>query len=167
MENIRTYDLSSTQELESEILSLLSSVTDPEIPVLTIADLGLVRDIVIHPHEIEVILTPTYSGCPAMDAIAMDIKMRLLAAGHTQVKITYVLQPAWTTDWMSDDGKRKLREYGIAPPPRFKDKENHIVACPQCGSSHTKLVSEFGSTACKSLWQCLDCLEFFDHFKCH
>ncbi len=167
MENIRTYDLASNTNLETEILAEVAQVTDPEIPVLTIADLGLVRKIIIHPNEVEVIITPTYSGCPAMDAIAMDIKMRLLAAGHPKVKITYVLQPAWTTDWMTEEGKKKLREYGIAPPPRFRDKDNHIVSCPQCGSAHTKLVSEFGSTACKSLCQCLDCLEFFDHFKCH
>ena len=152
---------------EKEVWSILSEVCDPEIPVLTIMDLGVLRKVAVRDDEVEVTITPTYSGCPAMDAISMDIKMRLLEAGYKKIKIISVLDPAWTTDWMSEDGKRKLREYGIAPPPRLRDKESAVLLCPQCGSSHTKLVSEFGSTACKSLCQCLDCLEFFDHFKCH
>ena len=153
--------------LEKELLPLISEVCDPEIPVLSIIDLGLLRDILIHNEEIEIVLTPTYSGCPAMDAIAMDIKMRLLAAGHAKVKVTYKLQPAWTTDWMTAAGKQKLEEYGIAAPPRLRDKEHFQLSCPRCHSTRTKIVSEFGSTACKSLCQCNDCLEFFDHFKCH
>lgn len=152
---------------KEDIIALLSEVCDPEIPVLSIMDLGVVRDVVLQDEEVEVIITPTYSGCPAMDAISMDIRMRLLAAGVKNIKITSVLQPAWTTDWMSEEGKRKLKEYGIAPPPRFREKDSTPLACPRCGSVHTKTISEFGSTACKSLCQCEDCLEFFDHFKCH
>jgi ring-1,2-phenylacetyl-CoA epoxidase subunit PaaD len=152
---------------KEDIIALLSEVCDPEIPVLTIMDLGVVRDVVISDDEVEVVITPTYSGCPAMDAISMDIRMRLMAAGISKLKINTVLNPAWTTEWMSEEGKRKLREYGIAPPPRLRDKENAPLACPRCGSVHTRTVSEFGSTACKSLCQCEDCLEFFDHFKCH
>lgn len=152
---------------KEDIMALLAEVCDPEIPVLTIMDLGVVRDVVLHDDETEIIITPTYSGCPAMDAISMDIRMRLMAAGAGKVKITTVLNPAWTTDWMSEEGKRKLNEYGIAPPPRLRDKENAVLACPRCGSVRTKTISEFGSTACKSLCQCEDCLEFFDHFKCH
>jgi ring-1,2-phenylacetyl-CoA epoxidase subunit PaaD len=167
LENIRTYDLNASEEIKQEISSLLKDVTDPEIPVLTIEDLGLIRNIHVGEHEIEVVLTPTYSGCPAMDAIAMDVKMKLLSEGHPRVKVSYALQPAWTTEWMSEEGKRKLREYGIAPPPRFKDKDSAPLSCPKCSSINTEVVSEFGSTACKSLCQCLDCLEFFDHFKCH
>ncbi|MFZ9426696.1 MAG: hypothetical protein ACO29A_04810 [Ilumatobacteraceae bacterium] len=93
--------------------------------------------------------------------------MKLLEHGHTNVKVSYALQPAWTTEWMSEEGKRKLKEYGIAPPPRFKDKDTAVLGCPRCSSINTRVVSEFGSTACKSLCQCMDCLEFFDHFKCH
>jgi ring-1,2-phenylacetyl-CoA epoxidase subunit PaaD len=152
---------------KEEILSLLSEVCDPEIPVLTIMDLGVVREVIPGEDGAEIIITPTYSGCPAMDAISMDIRMRLMEAGVGKIKITTVLNPAWTTDWMSEEGKRKLKEYGIAPPARLKDRENAPLACPRCGSVHTKTISEFGSTACKSLCRCEDCLEFFDHFKCH
>jgi ring-1,2-phenylacetyl-CoA epoxidase subunit PaaD len=145
------------------IREILDQVTDPEIPVLTIADIGIIRDVKIHGDEIEVIITPTYTGCPAMDMIAMNIKMALLENGYGNVKISTVLAPAWTTDWMSEAGKIKLKEYGIAPPKRG----SLLVQCPQCNSANTKLLSEFGSTACKSLYQCNDCKEPFDHFKCH
>ena len=151
------------------ILTILNQVTDPEIPVLTIGDLGIVRDIIIHePNQIEVIITPTYSGCPAMDMISMNIRLALFEAGYTNLKITTVLSPAWTTDWMTVSGKEKLKQYGIAPP---KGNAGEIpedgIECPQCASHDTRLISAFGSTACKALYQCNDCKEPFDYFKCH
>lgn len=149
------------------IYEKLAAVTDPEIPVLTILDLGIVRDVVIHDDEVEIVITPTYSGCPAMDAIATDIRFRLMEAGHKKVRITTVLHPAWTTDWMTEEGKKKLEEYGIAPPARLLKQGEEEIRCPQCHSKNTKIISPFGSTACKELCQCNDCLEFFDHFKCH
>lgn len=155
---------------EETIRKILEEVTDPEIPVLTIADMGIVRDVKVHDNEIEVIITPTYTGCPAMDMIAMNIKLALLEHGYKKVKITSVLAPAWSTDWMSEEGKKKLKEYGIAPPVGRSNNENKtplIVECPQCHSTHTKVISEFGSTACKALYQCQDCKEPFDYFKCH
>lgn len=152
---------------KAEIWSILETVTDPEVPVLTIIDLGIVRDVKINGEEIEVIITPTYTGCPAMDMIAMNIKMELLGKGYKKIKVTSVLSPAWTTDWMSDAGKRKLQDYGIAPPDKKFSIPKDGVECPLCHSPHTKLVSEFGSTACKALYQCNDCKEPFDYFKCH
>jgi ring-1,2-phenylacetyl-CoA epoxidase subunit PaaD len=157
------------------IWQLLETVTDPEIPVLTIGDLGIVRDVIVSPaadgEAVEVIITPTYSGCPAMDMIAMNIRMALLEQGFKHITITSVLSPAWTTDWMSDAGKQKLKAYGIAPPVgrsiNTEVLETLQPQCPQCGSSHTKLLSAFGSTACKALYQCEDCKEPFDYFKCH
>jgi ring-1,2-phenylacetyl-CoA epoxidase subunit PaaD len=166
--------VSTTTIEEKKIWSVLETVTDPEIPVLSITELGILRDIKVNGEEIEVIITPTYTGCPAMDMISMNIKMALLEQGYKKVKITSVLSPAWTTDWMSDEGKRKLKEYGIAPPnPKqqvcdqklFADAE--AVQCPHCNSYHTHRISEFGSTACKALYQCDDCKEPFDYFKCH
>jgi len=151
-----------------KIKKILESVCDPEIPVLTIADLGILRDVHIHDNQIEVIITPTYTGCPAMDMITMNIKMALLEAGFSNVKVTAVLSPAWTTDWMSEEGKRKLEAYGIAPPATRSDRPGlTVIHCPQCHSADTRLISEFGSTACKSLYQCNDCKEPFDYFKCH
>ena len=154
-----------------DIWRILEEVTDPEIPVLTITDLGIVRDVKLNDDEVEIIITPTYSGCPAMDMIAMNIKLALLENGYNNIKITSVLAPAWTTDWMSEEGKRKLKEYGIAPPEgeagRFQRPESLQIQCPQCNSHNTKLISEFGSTACKALYQCNDCKEPFDYFKCH
>ena len=147
-----------------KIWKLLEEVSDPEIPVLSVIDLGIIRDVKITGDETEIIITPTYSGCPAMDAISMDIKFKLIENGYRNVKITSVLSPAWTTAWMSDEGKRKLNEYGIAPPGNSPDL---LPACPQCGSGDTKLLSQFGSTSCKSLFQCNDCKEPFDQFKCH
>jgi len=146
------------------ILSVIESVTDPEIPVISVMDLGIVRDVKIDGDEVEVVITPTYSGCPAMLEIERDINNALKQAGIQKVKITTVLSPAWTTEWMTEEGKRKLEEYGIAPPnPTHPDE----IACPQCKSKNTSLVSQFGSTACKSLYKCNDCLEPFDYFKCH
>lgn len=161
-----------TNHIETkEIWELLQSVFDPEIPVLSVVDLGVVRDIVVQDNAVEVIITPTYSGCPAMDMISMNIKMELLSHGYRNVKINQMLSPAWTTDWMSENGKRKLKEYGIAPPigKSFEKKylEQLKVECPHCGSTNTKLISEFGSTSCKALFQCDDCREPFDYFKCH
>ena len=153
---------------------LLETVSDPEVPVLSVIDLGIIRDIKLNNDEAEVIITPTYSGCPAMDVISMNIKMALLSHGFKNVKITSMLSPAWTTDWMSDEGKRKLKEYGIAPPnPKQQVCDEKLFAaaeavqCPHCNSYHTHRISEFGSTACKALYQCDDCKEPFDYFKCH
>ena len=155
-----------------DILTILENVCDPEVPVLTIQDLGIVRDVrVISEQEVEVIITPTYSGCPAMNTISMNIKFELLAHGFEQVIVTDILSPAWTTDWMRESGKQKLKAYGITPPqynivanPRESEA---VIPCPVCNSTHTKLLSQFGSTACKALYKCNDCLEPFDYFKCH
>ena len=156
---------------KEELWKLMETVYDPEIPVLSVIDLGIVRDINIYKEEIEIIITPTYSGCPAMDVIAMNIRMALVKEGFTSIKISHQLSPAWTTDWMTEAGKQKLKSYGIAPPSaKTFDKnylENLVVECPLCRSKNTKLISQFGSTACKALYQCLDCLEPFDYFKCH
>jgi ring-1,2-phenylacetyl-CoA epoxidase subunit PaaD len=159
---------------KSEIFNLLEQVPDPEVPVLTIIDLGIVRDVKINDEQIEVVITPTYSGCPAMDMIAVNIKAIMQDNGYDNVSIKLVLSPAWTTDWMSENGKKKLKAYGIAPPVGVtSDKrlllggEERLVCCPLCDSNSTRLISQFGSTACKSLYQCKDCLEPFDYFKCH
>ena len=156
------------------IWKILKDIPDPEIPVLTVLDLGIIREVLLHDDEAEVIITPTYSGCPAMDMITMNIRMALLENGFKNVKVSTVLSPAWTTDWMSEEGKRKLKEYGIAPPNSRQQVCNNdlfalheAVQCPQCNSYHTRRISEFGSTACKALYQCLDCKEPFDYFKCH
>jgi ring-1,2-phenylacetyl-CoA epoxidase subunit PaaD len=147
-------------------------VTDPEIPVLTIDDLGVLRGIEIASDgEIEVAITPTYSGCPAMQTITLDIEVALAKAGFPGARIKTQLAPAWTTDWMSEAGREKLRDYGIAPPAGKASRralfgEETPLACPRCGSSRTTKVSEFGSTACKAHWRCEACLEPFDAFKC-
>ena len=156
------------------ILSYLEEINDPEVPVLSIVDLGIVRDIKMNEGEIEIIITPTYTGCPAMDMIATSIRILLSTLGFKHYKITQTLSPAWTTDWMSEKGKRKLKEYGIAPPnPKQQVCDEKLFApheavqCPHCNSLHTHRISEFGSTACKALYQCDDCKEPFDYFKCH
>lgn len=156
------------------IRAILEQVTDPEIPVVTIHDLGILRDIKLKPDGgIEVYITPTYNGCPAMDMITVNIKSVLQEAGYTDVLVISVLDPAWTTDWISDEGRKKLLHYGISPPAQkshekaFLLGEKPAVICPLCHSFHTELVSLFGSTPCKSLYKCLDCLEPFDYFKCH
>jgi ring-1,2-phenylacetyl-CoA epoxidase subunit PaaD len=158
-----------TEAEEKKIRAILETVTDPEIPVLTITDLGILRDVHFSGDEIEVIITPTYTGCPAMDMISMNIRLALIEHGYKHVKITSVLSPAWTTDWMTEDGKRKLKEYGIAPPIASSDHLGltKAIVCPRCNSQNTKLISQFGSTACKALYQCNDCKEPFDYFKCH
>ncbi len=159
---------------KEKINQILDEVCDPEIPVLTVRDLGIIRDVNISEKgEVEVVITPTYSGCPAMNTIEVNIRAALQEAGIEPVQVNTVLSPAWTTDWMSEEGRQKLKAYGIAPPVgSSSDKsllfgEEKIVPCPQCGSTHTRLVSQFGSTACKSMYQCKDCLEPFDYFKCH
>lgn len=160
------------------IWSILSTVSDPEVPVLSVIDLGIIRDIKIVTANgedgIEVVITPTYSGCPAMDVIRMNIRMVLLEHGYKNVQITTVLSPAWTTDWMTENGKQKLKAFGIAPPnPKQQVCNTHLFAedeavqCPLCNSYNTRRISEFGSTACKALYQCNDCHEPFDYFKCY
>jgi ring-1,2-phenylacetyl-CoA epoxidase subunit PaaD len=155
------------------IREILETVPDPEVPVLSIIDLGVLRDIKINGPQIEVVITPTYSGCPAMDMIRANIRMVLMEHGYDDVAVTTVLSPAWTTDWMSEQGKEKLKAYGIAPPhPKQQVCHTSLFAeeaiqCPHCHSYNTRRVSEFGSTACKSLYQCNACHEPFDYFKCH
>lgn len=150
-----------------------ATVSDPEIPVLSIDDLGVLRDLKIAADGVlEVFITPTYSGCPAMNMIALELELALEKAGFDRVTVTTVLSPAWTTDWMSEDGKRKLKEYGIAPPSNRRASRGALfgadeVACPRCGSVRTTRLAEFGSTSCKALWRCEDCREPFDYFKCH
>jgi ring-1,2-phenylacetyl-CoA epoxidase subunit PaaD len=147
-----------------------AAVVDPEIPVLTVADLGVLRDVKIDNDTAEAVITPTYSGCPAMATIALDIELALEKAGFHAPKVTTVLSPAWTTDWMSEQGKAKLEAFGIAPPERRAGRRALFaqtpVACPRCGSADTARVSEFGSTPCKALYRCRACAEPFDYFKC-
>ena len=149
------------------LYAYLEEIKDPEIPVLSIIDLGIVRDIYLNDDEVEVVITPTYTGCPAMDMIATAIRIELSTLGFKKVKVTQTLGPAWTTDWMSEEGKRKLKDYGIAAPDKRFAIAKDGVECPHCNSNNTKLISEFGSTACKALFQCNDCYEPFDYFKCH
>jgi ring-1,2-phenylacetyl-CoA epoxidase subunit PaaD len=158
---------------EKEIWNILEEVKDPEVPVLSVIDLGIIRSIKTLDDKIDIIITPTYSGCPAMDVIAMDIRLKLIERGYRNVSVQQQLSPAWTTDWMSEEGKQKLKAFGIAPPnpkQQFCTSEmfqQEAVQCPRCNSYHTELISQFGSTACKSMYRCLDCKEAFDHFKCH
>ena len=157
-----------------KIWSLLGEVNDPEVPVLSVIDLGIVRDVIVNGDEVEVVITPTYSGCPAMLRIEWDIKAQLISNGYPNVKVSTVLSPAWTTDWMSEAGKEKLVAYGIAAPlptasvcdiSLFAKEE--AIPCPRCRSYNTTMVSRFGSTACKAHYRCNDCHEPFDYFKCH
>jgi ring-1,2-phenylacetyl-CoA epoxidase subunit PaaD len=147
-----------------------AAVLDPELPVLTIADLGVLRDVVEHDGEVEVSITPTYTGCPAMEAIALDVQTALDRAGIAG-HVRTVLAPAWTTDWLTDAARAKLTEAGIAPPPSAAGRRALFgaaeVACPRCGSRDTEQIAAFGATACKALWRCRACREPFDHFKCH
>ena len=157
-----------------DIWSALEHLTDPEIPVVTLRELGILREVRETTDGLEVVITPTYSGCPAMGQIEDDVRASLAQAGIAARVVTQ-LAPAWTTDWMSDEAKAKLRAYGIAPPHQTRSDvsvikfvrhvDNQPVACPQCGSTHTTLTSQFGSTACKALYKCLDCQEPFDYFK--
>jgi len=154
-----------------QIYNWLEEVSDPEIPVLSVVDLGVVRDAQIINGEWLITITPTYSGCPAMKTMEEDILSKLKNNGIDSAKVELVLAPAWSTDWLSENGRIKLREYGIAPPEHEVDKsvlfaEPTIVPCPKCGSRNTRMVSQFGSTACKALYQCNDCQEPYDYFKC-
>ena len=144
---------------EKNILQILNGIPDPEIPVISVVELGVVRKIEIINDKIIISITPTYSGCPAMQQMEDDIHTELIKNGITNFELKTILSPAWTTDWMSDHVKEKLNNYGIAPPKKE-------IKCPQCNSENVEIISEFGSTACKSLYRCLSCLEPFDFFKC-
>ena len=163
---------------EQKLWQILEDVKDPEVPVLSIVDLGIVRSIELVTSNDErsgltITITPTYSGCPAMDVIQIDIRLKLVEHGYKNIQIQQSLSPAWTTDWMTEEGKRKLKEFGIAPPnpkQQFCSQEmfqQEAVQCPHCNSFHTGLISQFGSTACKAMYRCRDCQEAFDYFKCH
>jgi len=154
-----------------QIWEWLEDVFDPEVPVLTVIDLGVVRGVEVNGTEVKITITPTYSGCPAMRVIEEDIRRKLLSEGLTNLNIETKLSPAWTTDWLTENGRQKLKEYGIAPPEDEVDKsllfaKPLVVPCPNCNSRETKMVSEFGSTACKAHYNCLSCKEPFDYFKC-
>jgi ring-1,2-phenylacetyl-CoA epoxidase subunit PaaD len=157
--------------LRSRAWNAAATVCDPEIPVLSIADLGVLRDVRLAGDVVEVEITPTYTGCPAMGAIALDIEVALARAGIAPIRVVTTLTPAWTTDWLTDAGRDKLRAYGIAPPPATAGRRALFgeadAACPRCGSADTEQLAEFGSTACKALWRCRSCREPFDLFKCH
>ena len=159
--------------IEEKIWHLLEEVKDPEVPVLSIIDLGIVRAVKVDNDTITIIITPTYSGCPAMDVISMDIRLKLIEKGYRKISIQQQLSPAWTTDWMTEEGKKKLQAFGIAPPnpkQQFCTSDmfrEEAVECPRCHSYHTELISQFSSTACKAMYRCLDCKEAFDYFKCH
>lgn len=163
--------MSDDPKIHPDLFPILKSVPDPEIPVLSIIDLGVVRHAELQDQKAIVNITPTYSGCPAMDVIGDDIKKALSEKGYDP-KVNLILAPAWTTDWMTDEGKQALKKYGIAPPMDVtSDKkallgEEQVIPCPQCDSSNTKLVSQFASTACKAMFRCQDCDETFDYFKC-
>lgn len=157
-------------------LDVASAVRDPELPVLTLADLGVLREVVEEDGRVLVTITPTYSGCPAVEEMGADLKRSLRAAGYAEVEVRTSLSPAWTTDWISEEGRRKLAEAGIAPPARVGPRAvgpvpltltppSARVACPRCGSARTEELSRFGSTACKALRRCLDCAEPFEHIK--
>ncbi len=179
----------AASDAEKKVLEILATVPDPEVPVLSVLDLGVVRNISVletgsektitkdgepATDEIRITYTPTYTGCPAMDVMKTQMRIALLEKGYTNVQFEQVLSPAWTTDWMTEAGKQKLKAYGIAPP-QYKQavctpdafQQEEAIQCPRCNSYHTKLVSQFGSTACKALYQCVDCREPFDYFKCH
>ena len=151
---------------------VLRGIPDPEIPVISIVELGIVRGVVVDGARVEVAITPTYSGCPALHAIEEDIGARLRESGYSEVRVTQQLSPAWTTDWMEAGAREKLRAYGIVPPHAVQGTDSHrihlhsrAVACPRCGSANSEKLSEFGSTACKALYRCIDCREPFDYFK--
>ncbi len=150
----------SPRSLTDELWSVLAEVPDPEIPAVSLVDLGIVREV----HADRVVLTPTYTGCPATLVIETMVRAALDEAGFGHVRIESTLSPPWTTDWITDEGRAKLHAYGIAPPTPAGSREVH---CPQCGSGHTEEISRFGSTPCKALWRCRDCAEPFDLFKCH
>lgn len=157
---------------EKDILGFLSEIPDPEIPVISIVELGVIRKIRLTDEGAEIDITPTYSGCPAMKQMEDDVVSTLKAKGLASVKVNIVYSPAWTTDWLSAETREKLRAYGIAPPVEstsdksFLTGKTKAVCCPRCRSGNTEMISQFGSTACKALYRCKDCLEPFDYFKC-
>jgi ring-1,2-phenylacetyl-CoA epoxidase subunit PaaD len=161
----------------TDIWDLMKQIYDPEIPVISIVDLGIVRKVELSNStkpSVIVTITPTYSGCPAMDVISMNIRMKLLEHGFKDIQLQTSFSPAWTTDWMTEDGKKKLKAFGIAPPNPSQSvctpelfQQEESVQCPHCNSYHTKMISRFGSTACKALYRCDECQEPFDYFKCH
>ncbi|MBL7806325.1 MAG: phenylacetate-CoA oxygenase subunit PaaJ [Saprospiraceae bacterium] len=162
------------QDILEKAQLLLQTVTDPEIPVLTVEELGIIREVSVGEDGIlEVKITPTYSGCPAMGVIEVNIRAALQEGGFDPVRIATVLTPAWTTDWLTSSGRKKLEDFGIAPPAESTmDKkallgERRAIQCPHCHSTNTEMISQFGSTSCKALFRCHDCLEPFDYFKCH
>jgi ring-1,2-phenylacetyl-CoA epoxidase subunit PaaD len=161
---------SGDSDLRSRAWAAAAAVVDPEIPVLTIVDLGVLRDVRVENGAVEVFITPTYSGCPAMDMIAVEVGVALEQAGFRGPKVTRVLSPAWTTDWITAEGKAKLARFGIAPPQGETGRRalfgQDLVTCPRCGSQETSRISEFGSTPCKALYRCTACAEPFDYFKC-
>ncbi|MBK8346403.1 MAG: phenylacetate-CoA oxygenase subunit PaaJ [Saprospiraceae bacterium] len=160
---------------KDKIIKILESVTDPEIPVVTISDLGILQnaEIDVATGKVKVFISPTYNGCPAMDMITVQIKSALQEQGYDNVEVITLLEPAWTTDWITEEGRKKLMDYGISPPSQRSSDTSFlsgiapVVQCPQCKSTHTEMISRFGSTACKALYKCKDCLEPFDYFKCH
>ena len=156
---------------KESIMNMLSVIKDPEIPVVSIQEIGMLRDVIISEAGYEVILTPTYTGCPAMGIITHDIKAELEKQGIAPVTVKLVYSPAWTTDWMSDTAKEKMRKYGIAAPVHSscntKFTEFNTIPCPNCNSTDTIMISKFGATACKSLFKCNSCKEPFEYFKCH
>lgn len=171
--NEREYHTKSNAAEEEKLWQILEDVKDPEVPVLSVLDLGIVRKLWIEDGRVNIVITPTYSGCPAMDVISMDIRLKLIEKGYRNVSVQQQLSPAWTTDWMTEEGKQKLKAFGIAPP---NPKQQYCMAemfreeavqCPHCNSYHTELISQFGSTACKAMYRCLACKEAFDYFKCH
>jgi ring-1,2-phenylacetyl-CoA epoxidase subunit PaaD len=157
---------------KDDILKLLSEIPDPEIPVINILELGVLRDVVIDGDKVKIKITPTYSGCPAMKQMEDDIYKLLKEQGIENAEVEMIYNPAWTTDWITETAKLKLLEYGIVPPQEktsdksFLTGKSKTICCPRCRSARTELVSQFGSTACKALYKCLDCLEPFDYFKC-
>lgn len=155
----------------THIWELLEEVSDPEVPVLSVVDLGVVRDVYIEEEWVHITITPTYSGCPAMKTMEDDIRKKLAENKLEKVVVNTVLSPAWTTDWLSENGRIKLKEYGIAPPENEVDKsvlfsEPTKVPCPKCDSTDTRMISQFGSTACKAHYRCNSCQEPYDYFKC-
>jgi len=157
---------------KNQIISALSQIPDPEIPVISIMELGVIRDIIFTDKTIEVKLTPTYSGCPAMKQMEDDVRAKLVELGFKEIKLNIVYNPPWTTDWLSEEAKLKLQKYGIAPPEESTTDKSFLmgnkknITCPHCKSTDTQMVSQFGSTACKALYKCNECLEAFDYFKC-
>lgn len=167
--------MSTPTRTEQDARRVAEQVRDPELPVLTLADLGVLRDVLVHDGRVVVTITPTYSGCPALETMRADLRARLVAAGYPDVEVRTVLSPAWTTDWISEEGRRKLTEYGIAPPAPVGPRRGPVplnlvppsarVRCPRCGSARTTELSRFSSTACKALRRCTDCREPFEHMK--